>query len=105
MADTIRATADHLGAARAIDGGTRGGYARQWVLDLDLTPLGEEPEVFDRNMEMLRAESGEAPGCPDQDALIRGLRHFASARPLYRCAPIASAFAQAAQRNFRRHLA
>ena len=104
VAETIRATADHLGAARATDLGVAGGYARQWVLDLDLTPLGEEPDIFDGNMGLLRAEAAHDPMRPDRDPLIPALRHFASAQPLYRCAPIASAFEAAARGNFRRHL-
>ena len=30
---------------------------RLWLLDLDLSPIGEEPEVFDRNGRGLRAEA------------------------------------------------
>ena len=101
VADTIRATADHLGSAGTIDLSGADGYARQWVLDLDLTPLGELPDLFDRNMDLLSAESTK----PHQQAdLLDGLRHFASAHPLFRCHPIAHAFEAAARRNFARHL-
>ena len=104
VADTIRATGDHLGSAVALDSAKAEDYARQWVLDLDLTPLGEAPEIFDRNMELLEAESEPLPEQQRKDNVHAGLRHFASARPLYRSKPIAAAFADAAQRNFERHL-
>ena len=104
VAETIRATSDHLGAARTIDMAVEGGYARQWVLDLDLSPLGEERDLFDRNMDLLRAEAEYHSVAGGGADLLPALRHFASAQPLYRCQPIASAYAEAAQRNFRRHL-
>ena len=45
----IRATADHVTHA--------GGDCRiRWLLDLDLTPLAELPEVFARNTALLRRE-------------------------------------------------
>ena len=47
--DAIRATADHLAY-----GGTDCRVQR--LLDLDLTPLAEAPEVFDRNTGFLRRE-------------------------------------------------
>jgi predicted metal-dependent HD superfamily phosphohydrolase len=47
--DAIRATADHLGYA-----GTDCRVQR--LLDLDLTPLAESPEVFARNTRFLRRE-------------------------------------------------
>lgn len=104
IADTIRATADHIEAARLIDIASEDGYARQWVLDLDLTPLGESPEVFDDNMDLLLAETAHGTSQQTKDGLLSALRHFASAQPLYRCPPIAAAFERAARSNFCRHL-
>ena len=104
VADTIRATADHVGSARHIDTTGPLGYARQWVLDLDLTPLGETADVFDGNMTLLAREAVHRTTAQHRDDLQKALRHFASARPLYRCRPIERAFAAPARRNFERHL-
>ena len=106
VAGTIRATADHIGAAKMLDINAADGFARQWVLDLDLTPLGEAPDTFDRNMALLEAEAmiGSSTATQRGSGLQAALRHFASARPLYRTQPLASAFAGLAQRNFSRHL-
>jgi len=50
-AQAIRATADHAGYS--------GGDRRVMrLLDLDLTPLAERPEIFDRNLADLQAEVG-----------------------------------------------
>ena len=48
-AQAIRATADHVGYS----GGDRRVVR---LLDLDLTPLAERPEIFDRNLADLQAE-------------------------------------------------
>ncbi len=104
VADTIRATADHVRAATTLDLANASSYARQWMLDLDLTPLGSVSETFDNNMALLAAEMPHLSDEQRLAALLSGLRHFATARPLYRCAPIASAFEEAAQHNLRRHL-
>lgn len=97
VADTILATTDHVTTGATLDLRNPSDYARQWVLDLDLTPLGEEPAVFDQNMALLRAED------PNVN-LIAAIRHYASTIRLYRCAPIAAAFEKKARANFARHL-
>ena len=104
MADTIRATADHVSAAATLDLADAGLYARQWMLELDLTPLGESPEIFDDNMALLAAEMPHLDDEQRRQALLSGLRHFAKARPLYRCAALADAFEKPAQDNLSRHL-
>ena len=104
VADTIRATADHVGAAAGLDRADAGLHARQWVLDLDLTPLGEAPDTFDANMALLAAEMPHLASSQRRAALLAGLRHFSTARPLYKCAAIATAFEAAARENLRRHL-
>ena len=104
VADTVRATGDHLVAAAYVELADSRDYARQWVLDLDLTPLGEDPDVFDANMVLLNAEVPHVAPPERQANLWAAIRHFASARPLYRCRPIADAFQCAAKRNFERHL-
>jgi predicted metal-dependent HD superfamily phosphohydrolase len=54
VAGTILATRDHLNAP--LPHGERG-MARLWMLDLDLTPIGEEAGTFARNGRGLRAEA------------------------------------------------
>ncbi|MCX8252597.1 hypothetical protein RHAL1_03190 [Beijerinckiaceae bacterium RH AL1] len=104
VADTIRATANHITAAATLRPDDKGDIARLWVIELDLTPLGEEPEVFDRNMELLNAEATHVAPEQRHAGVLEGLRGFASARPLYRSAPLAQAFNDSARRNFARYL-
>lgn len=104
IADTIRATAAHFDAARGIDLRDPRGQARQWVLDLDLTPLGEVPEVFDENTRLLAAELPHLTIAQQHASLLDSLRYFAAARPLFRCHAIADAFEAPAHRNFARWL-
>ena len=104
VADTICATADHVHAAATLDLTDARSYARRWMLDLDLTSLGEAPEVFDHNMTLLAAELPHLDGAQQHAVLLSGLRHFATARPLYACAALADTFGESAQNNLRRHL-
>jgi predicted metal-dependent HD superfamily phosphohydrolase len=104
VADTIRATANHIAAAATLRPDDRSDIARLWMIELDLTPLGEEPEVFDRNMQLLNAEAVHVAPEQRQAGVLEGLRGFASARPLYRSLPLAQAFNDSARRNFARHL-
>lgn len=53
VAETIIATADHFGQTK---GGLSWAPARTWLLDLDLTPLGETADDFTRDTALLRAE-------------------------------------------------
>jgi predicted metal-dependent HD superfamily phosphohydrolase len=66
VAETIRATRDHLGYRP--DGPPSTGpsqwseasqseKARLWMLDLDLASLGDPPDVYDRNTALLRREA------------------------------------------------
>jgi predicted metal-dependent HD superfamily phosphohydrolase len=66
VADTIRATRDHLayhpeGASSSGPGSwsaaSPGERARLWMLDLDLASLGDPPDLYDRNTAQLRAEA------------------------------------------------
>lgn len=104
VADTIRATANHIGAGVAIEGADARTHARQWVLDLDLTPLGELPAIFDDNMVLLGAEVPHLSAQQSKASCLSAIRHFASARPLYRCSSIARPFEDAARMNFNRYL-
>jgi predicted metal-dependent HD superfamily phosphohydrolase len=114
VADTIRATADHLAypapaktpadAERAWRSGPLRARARLWVLDLDLTPLGELKADFDRNTELLRRE---APQLSDAQfaAGTRGfLKKLSDAPRVYRSPTLAAHFEEQARANFAREL-
>ena len=104
VANTILATADHLNAGASLDLNEPRARARQWMLDLDLTPLGDEPAVFDANMHDLAAELPSLSVDERRESLLGTLRRFSIASPLYRCAALRDAFEASAQANFARHL-
>ena len=102
VADTIVATADHGAVQRLMDDGAR---ARQWVLDLDLSPLGEPSDIFDKNVAALRAEAQSLTDQEWQVSLYKTNRRFAEMQPLYKSPIIARVFAEPARRNLERQLA
>lgn len=93
---TIEATADHLASPDATNQCAR---LRVWLLDLDLTPLGEPPELFARNTRRLRAEYRHLPEPEWQSGRLAFLRKLQAAPVLFRSAPLARAFEQQARRN------
>lgn len=98
VADTILCTADHLAAADApCPMGQRG--LRVWVLDLDLTPLGEAPAVFAANARKLRDEQTDIATDVVERNRLDFLRRVAAYPRIYRSDPIAAAFENAARRN------
>ena len=116
VADTIRATKAHLAyqpsaafrrsdAAGEVDApqhesdATLRERARVWVLDLDLTPLGEEPAVFDENSRLLRRETPHLDDAASAQMRLRFLGLFAEAPTIYRTATLAAAFEAQARRN------
>lgn len=104
VADTIVATADHFAAAAALHLDRPDHLARQWMLDLDLSPLADAPDVFDANMANLAAEMPTGTPAQRRASLLDALRRFAAARHLFRCPPLREAFEQAARSNIARHL-
>ena len=78
VACTIEATADHLVAAGACLSEPCG-RMRAWVLDLDLTPLGESHEAFRRNARLLRAENLHLTAAQWETQRIAFLQRFADA--------------------------
>lgn len=73
----IHATADHLGY--------RGKDCRvNWLLDLDLSPLAEQPEFFARNTRFLRQEHAAVPEPAWRTGRGQVLARFAAAQPLFR---------------------
>ena len=103
VADTIRATADHLGVAALLDIDDPRDHARLWVLDLDLTPLGEEPIQFDRNMELLEEELTGFSQPVRRAKVLDSVGYFAKAGTLYRCPELRDAFEAKAHSNLDRH--
>jgi predicted metal-dependent HD superfamily phosphohydrolase len=99
VAGTIRATADHL--APHPDRTLRQ-RARRWLLDLDLTPLGDEPGLFDRNTRALRAEYRHLAEPQWRHQRAAFLQKLQNVRGLYHSHPIAAVFASRARRNLSR---
>ena len=103
VASTIRATADHL----AYDDDGWDGWrssARTWMVDLDVTPLGETPDVFAGNTALLRAE---VPHLTDEQydaARLSFLQRFHAAPRIYRAPALAAHFEAPARRNIARQL-
>ncbi len=106
VAQTIRATKDHL--AYAPDGRAASAEARlrerarAWVIDLDLTPLGEPPDVFDENAKLLRAESGHLSDKAWDESMRVFRRRFLAAPRIYRFPELAAIFESSARRNLKR---
>jgi predicted metal-dependent HD superfamily phosphohydrolase len=102
VAGTILATADHLGAVPEPGMTPESWAARAWMLDLDLTPLGEEPAMFDANTSALRHEFGHL----SDEAWAKGraafLRTIAAAPRLFRTPVLQAAFEARARANFAR---
>lgn len=104
VADTIRATADHLAYPDpAADAPTRD-RARTWVLDLDLTPLGEADADFDRNTELLRLEVPHLTDAQYDAGRLGFLRRLSDAPRVYRTPTLAAKFEAQARANFARQL-
>lgn len=103
VAGTIAATADHLGApagrGRPLD------RARLWMLDLDLTPLGERRAAFDRNTRLLRAEYAHLAEAEWEAGRLAFLARMAEQPRLYRTRRVADRFAARARANLARDLA
>jgi predicted metal-dependent HD superfamily phosphohydrolase len=101
VAATIEATANHLAWH---DASTQRARLRLWLLDLDLTPLGEQPELFARNTRRLRAEYRHLPEADWQRGRLAFLRQLQAAPALFRSAPLAAAFEQQARWNIAHEL-
>jgi predicted metal-dependent HD superfamily phosphohydrolase len=102
VAATILATADHLGASPEPGMAPQSWAARAWMLDLDLSPLGEEQAAFDANTAALRHEFAHL----SDEAWAKGraafLRSFAAAPRLFRTPVLHAAFEAPARANLAR---
>lgn len=106
VAQTIRATKDHLAYQPHLKATSAKAKlrerARLWVLDLDLTPLGEPPDRFDANSKQLRAEFAQMSD-EEWEASMSGFRqHFLAAPRIYRCPELAAVYEASARRNLAR---
>lgn len=105
VAGTILATADHLGAMPDPAMSLEAWAARLWVLDLDLTPIGEAPAGFMANTAALRAEFAHLQEAAWEAGRIGFLRSLAERPAIYRSPAIAAAFDRPARANLARELA
>ncbi len=102
VADAIEATAHHLSVT---DDSTASARLRLWLLDLDLTPLGEPSTVFARHTQALRREYTHLSDRQWESRRIGFLRQIRAAPQIYRCPPLALAFEQQARANIACELA
>ena len=105
VAETIRATADHLAYPDPAADAPLRERARLWVLDLDLTPLGEADADFDRNTELLRLEVPHLTEAQYDAGRLGFLRKISDAPRVYRTPTLAAQFEAQARANFARQLA
>jgi predicted metal-dependent HD superfamily phosphohydrolase len=101
---TILATADHLGADALR--GTRGHarLARAWLLDLDLTPLGEGSGEFTANTRRLRREFAHLQEDAWDAGRLAFLGRMAEAPQRFRTRLLAARFDGRARANLARTL-
>ena len=97
VAQTIRATADHLGAVA--DEEDEGARLRRWVLDLDLASLGASASQFEDNTRRLRLEAMSMDETAWRRSLRRFMTHLAESRVIFRSPPLFEAFEAQARRN------
>lgn len=102
---TILATSDHLGAV-AENGMTPAAWAaRLWVLDLDLTPIGEVMDEFAENTARLRRENAHLRDAEWESFRLSFLRRLAQAPAVYRSPALADVYAAHARANLSREIA
>lgn len=101
VTDTIEATSWHFGprpTATVLD------RARTWMLDLDLTPLGEPAEVFAHNTQLLRMEVPDLTEAAWNHQRLAFLAHADSYPRIFRSDVLADAFEAQARANIAREL-
>lgn len=104
VAGTILATARHLAALPEPGMSEEAWAVRLWVLDLDLTPLGEPPDVFVANTAALRREQAHLSHEVWERGRLAFLRGMASQPRLFRTPVLHDSFEAAARANLAREL-
>jgi predicted metal-dependent HD superfamily phosphohydrolase len=103
VAATILATADHVSgrppAAEGLDH-----QAMQWMLDLDLSPLGDPPREFARNTARIAKEYAFAGKDGWAERRIGFLRRLAGCPRIYRSPAISAVYEAQARANISREL-
>jgi predicted metal-dependent HD superfamily phosphohydrolase len=102
VADTIAATANHLTARPTPGLSAEAWAARQWVLDLDLTPLGEKQPIFDANTLDLRREFAHLSDQEWETRRVAFLKGMLAHDALYRTPVLHEAFEAQARANLGR---
>ena len=113
VAETIRATKDHLGYHPTVDveHPDRADVwalkerARVWVLDLDLSPLGDLEANFDHNTACLRREAEKIPDPDWRQGQRKFLSHLLAAPRIFRTPVLFGLYEAPARRNIERLLA
>jgi predicted metal-dependent HD superfamily phosphohydrolase len=103
VAATITATADHLAPRAPCE--SPDSCALHWVLDLDLTPLGEPREEFERNTARLALEYAGIEPSDWTTRRLGFLRRLAACPLIYHSPAIAAAYEAQARANISRELA
>ena len=101
VSETIEATANHLAVH---DAGSQAARLRLWLLDLDLSPLGDPAESFDRSTRQLREEYRHMPYAEWESGRLAFLRKLQATPALFRSARLAAAFERQARQNIAREL-
>ena len=101
---TILATANHRAAAPEPGMTEPAWAARAWMLDLDLTPLGETPDAFDANTVALRREYAHLSNVAWTTGRNSFLRSIAETPRLFRTPALHTAFDAQARDNIVREL-
>jgi len=96
---TILATADHLAADPGLARCGPSRLAQAWMLDLDLTPLGERAAEFDMNTRRLRREFAHLPEVAWEAGRIGFLRQMAAAPRLFQTRQLLARFGDRARAN------
>lgn len=104
VAETIVCTANHL-AADDVACQEQPAGLRLWILDLDLTPLGEVPAIFAANQAMLQREGAAGDQAATLAAEAAFLGGIAQASQIYRSPILAAQFERQARHNIAQALA
>lgn len=101
---TILATADHLDEGKLRGTSGRARLARAWLLDLDLSPLGERPGEFAANTGRLRREFGHLSQAAWDAGRLAFVGRMAGAPRVFRTRRLSARFGSRTRANLVRTL-